>query len=502
MMPIIPLLNLLCASAVTAQYVPVPWAYIQNEPSVQVFVNAAVRHQTMIGGGCSGAFGVACDQTGGHGLSPTNQQLVSDYLFNENVGGLSILRNRVGSSPTDGILGSCPPTPSSTFNYTTLGANDSTADSCQLKLTQQALLANPDLFIYADAWSAPGCFKTDETDINGGLICGVRGSNCTHDWRQAYADYLVRYVKLYEEKGINVSLLGAYNEPDFNPVSYASMDSDGYQAKDFLEVLYPTVKKYRNDLQVSCCDATGARQERTILYELEQAGGGKLYDVATWHNYQSNPERPFNTQGQPNLETEWSDGSGTFNTTWDTTGQLAEGLQWAIYMFVSYLFMQTTNQILTKECRHDAFVYSDTSGYLHWWCAQNNNGTTPGSDAILVRLANNTFEVSRRLWAFAGYFRFARPGSVRIDATSTADNLLVTAFENINGTVAIPVINEAHFERSIEVDVQGCELKAGLVSAYLADNEHNNTLVAKYYVNSSRFVASVPARSMTTFFLE
>ncbi|KAJ4329877.1 hypothetical protein N0V87_010489 [Didymella glomerata] len=409
----------------------------------------------MIGGGCSGAFGVACDQTGSKGLSPSNQQLVSDYLFNENLGGLSVLRNRVGSSPTDGILGSCPTTPSTPANYSGLGTNESTADSCQLKLTHQAMNANPDLFIYADAWSAPGCFKTDATDINGGLICGVRGTNCTHDWRQAYADYLVEYVKLYEEKGINVSLIGAYNEPDFNPVSYASMDSDGYQAADFLEVFYPTVKKYREDLQVSCCDATGARQERTLLYELDQAGGGKNYDIATWHNYQSMPERPFNTQGQPNMETEWSDGSGTFNTTWDTTGQLAEGLQWAIYI-----------------------------------------------DAVLVRLDGNTFEVSRRLWAFAGYFRFARPGSVRIDAISPAEDLKVTAFENTNGTLAIPVINEAHFERQVEITLQGCELARGVATAYLADNEHNNTMIGTYGVNGSAFLASVPPRSMTTFFLE
>lgn len=331
-MKTIPASALLGAAFTSAQYVPIPWAYTQNDPTVQISINVAVRHQVMIGGGCSGAFGVACDQTGAQGLSTSNQQLVSDYLFNENIGGLSILRNRVGSSPTDGILGSCPATPSSPLNFTTLGSNDSTADSCQLKLSQQALAANPDLVIYADAWSAPGCFKTDSTDINGGLICGVRGSNCTHDWRQAYADYLVQYTKLYEEKGIRVNLLGAYNEPDFNPVTYASMQSDGFQAKDFLEVLYPTVKKYRKDLQVACCDATGARQERNILYELEQAGGGKLYDIATWHNYQSNPGRPFNTLGQPNMQTEWSDGSGTWNTTWDTTGQLAEGFQWALHM--------------------------------------------------------------------------------------------------------------------------------------------------------------------------
>jgi glucosylceramidase len=152
--------------------------------------------------------------------------------------------------------------------------------------------------------------------------------------------------------------------------------------------------------------------------------------------------------------------------------------------------------------RHDAFTYSDTSGYLHWWCAQNNTGTTSGSDAVLVRLANNSFEVSRRLWAFAGYFRFARPGSVRVDATSSADNLLVTAFENTNGTLAVPVINEAHFERQVEVQLEGCELRLGMVSAYLADNEHNNTLVARWRVNGTGFVASVKARSLTTFFLE
>ncbi|KAL2020640.1 hypothetical protein VTK56DRAFT_8130 [Thermocarpiscus australiensis] len=476
-------LVLLLGTAATAssQLVPMPWAYVQKEPPVEVKINAGVRYQTMMGGGCSGAFGVACDQTGSRGLSAANQQLVSDYLFSENIGGLSILRNRIGSSPSDGILASCPASPSVPANYT-FASDEDTADSCQLKLTRQALNANPNLFVYADAWSAPGCFKTDATDINGGFICGVRGSNCTHDWRQAYADYLVQYVKEYEQRGVKVNMLGAYNEPDFNPVTYASMDSDGYQAKDFLEVLYPTVKKYRKDLLVSCCDATGARQQRDMLYELESAGGGKLYDVATWHNYQSEPKEKFNTQGQPNLQTEWSDGSGNWNNTWDTTGQLAEGFQWALYM-------------------HNAFTRSDTSGYLHWWCSQDNNGGS-GSDAVLIRLQGNSFDVSARLWAFAGYFRFARPGAVRIDATSSVETLYVSAFENTNGTVAIPVINAAHFERAVDIELAGCNLNKHTAVAYLADNTHNNTKVASYQIHGSGFKVSVPPRSMTTFFLE
>ena len=97
------------------------------------------------------------------------------------------------------------------------------------------------------------------------------------------------------------------NEPDFNPVTYSSMLSDGFQAKDFLEILYPTVKKAFPELNVSCCDATGARQERDLLYELQMAGGGNLFDVATWHNYQSNVQESFDdvTGGKPNMMTEY-----------------------------------------------------------------------------------------------------------------------------------------------------------------------------------------------------
>ena len=294
---------LLATGIVASDIAPAQFNYTQGiDTSVFVSVNGFIKYQEMIGGGCSGAFGVACDQFGRYGLSPTNQQAVTELLFSENMGGLSILRNDIGSnsSSTDGsvfsILDACPSTPAGPFNYTWDGN-----DTCQVELSKTALQYNPDLFIYADAWSAPGCMKNVGTDDDAGLLCGVRGSygsdgegsqsrssapsQCNNtNWRQAYADYLVQYVKYYQQEGIKVSMLGAYNEPDFNPVTYASMESDGLQAKDFLEVLYPTVKATFPDMKVSCCDATGARQERTLLYELLKAGGGHLFDVAVSKN--------------------------------------------------------------------------------------------------------------------------------------------------------------------------------------------------------------------------
>ena len=56
-------------------------------------VDAGLRYQTMMGGGCSGAFGAACTT---NTLSAKDQDTVVKTLFDENVGGLSILRNIIG----------------------------------------------------------------------------------------------------------------------------------------------------------------------------------------------------------------------------------------------------------------------------------------------------------------------------------------------------------------------------------------------------------------------
>jgi hypothetical protein len=139
-------------TGVSAQW----WTYSDpaytNSP-ISIVINTYIKYQTMIGGGCSGAFGIACQQFGSVGLSPENSDKVTQILFDENIGGLSVVRNDIGSTPGNvagdvgSILPLCPKTPDEEPNYVALGN-----DTCQLNLTQTALKYNPDLFVYADAW--------------------------------------------------------------------------------------------------------------------------------------------------------------------------------------------------------------------------------------------------------------------------------------------------------------------------------------------------------------
>lgn len=48
-------------------------------------------------------------------------------------------------------------------------------------------------------------------------LCGTTGHSCSSgDWRQAFANFLVQYVKYYAQEGITVTHLGFLNEPDFS----------------------------------------------------------------------------------------------------------------------------------------------------------------------------------------------------------------------------------------------------------------------------------------------
>ena len=174
----------------------------------QITVNVGSTLQEIDGFGVSQAFKRAKEF---FETDPTPRQQGLDYLFSRETGaGLTIIRNRIGSTDTDTILPKSPGSPSGTPVYVL--PDD---DTKQIWFSQEARKYGVTT-IYADAWSAPGFMKTNNNEANGGYLCGVTGHSCSSgDWRQAFANMLVQYVKYYFEAGVPVTHLGFLNEPDF-----------------------------------------------------------------------------------------------------------------------------------------------------------------------------------------------------------------------------------------------------------------------------------------------
>lgn len=142
-----------------------------RQSAQKITVDLTKTYQTIDGFGISAAFQRANLIVN---LKEPKQSELLNILFNTTTGaGFSIVRNGIGSSPDsrsdwmNTILPKCPSSPSGTPEYVWDGK-----DSGQLFLSQQAVKFGVKTF-YGNAWSAPGCMKTNNNDANGGQLCGV-----------------------------------------------------------------------------------------------------------------------------------------------------------------------------------------------------------------------------------------------------------------------------------------------------------------------------------------
>ncbi|MCJ1438235.1 hypothetical protein MMC27_007622 [Xylographa pallens] len=438
-------------------------------PTVQV--NPNQKYQGFDGIGVAEAFQRSLVL---HELNTASQKLALDYLFSNTTGaGFTILRNGIGSSPDDpfdlmkSIAPTAPASNSSKLNYIPLPRND----EYQVWLSHQAI-ARGVKYIYADAWSADGYMKTNGTDTYGGYICGVTNTSCASgDWRQSYANKLVKYIHDYQSRGITIDYLGFLNEPDLS-TPYASMQSSGQQAADFLDILYPTLQKAGLKTQIACCDGSGWEQNRERLTGIQQAGKEDTLGLVTAHGYSSAPSTPFATNKKTWI-TEWS----TFdpiNYDWYVAGNQSEGLTWANHI-------------------QQAFSASNVTGFLYWWGAAN----ATDNESLLV--INNTAEVrvTKRLWAHAHFgSRFIRQGATRIGAAVSGDSTLnVTAFSNTDGTVAVQLINNGNTTQ--DVTLSGVTIAKGVVQVQTwLTNQANNLTEGYAKSDGTNVFAVVPGKSM------
>lgn len=333
--------------------------------------------------------------------------------------------------------------------------------------------------------------KTNGVDYNGGTLCGVPGGDCpSGDWRQAYADYLVQYIQFYKDAGIQITHLGFLNEPD-NTTPYASMVMNGTQAADFIKVLAPTLRANPNftDTKIACCDGTGWQVQANLTRDLIAGGAGELVGVITGHAYTS----PI-TFAQPTLrhqevwESEYSDLSGNWSTAWDTApangtgnnaGGSGDGLRWA-------------NTI------HAGLTAGNVSAYL-WWVATQDQITNGDKNEKLIRVDNttNTYQVSKRFWAFAQYSRVVRPGAVRVGLTTDNAALNTTAFVNDDRSVVVNVINNGRQDTPLSL-VLG-KLKADDARAWVTDDQNEYAEVpTDISEDGSAVYVSVPLRAMVS----
>ena len=445
-----------------------------SSSTATVTVNAEEQYQRIAGFGVSEGFGQARALMN---MPASVQKQVLSLLYSPTTGaGLTILRNEISADKGFTIEPKAPSSPNAKPSYLTLVEVDQ--DQGQLWFAEQ-IKADYGASVFADAWSAPGFMKTNGSAINGGTVCGVPGARCkSGDWRQAYADYLVQYAKDYAAAGVPLSYVGPLNEGDLS-VPQDSMIMSPSQTANLMGILGATLARSGLSARGECCATSSWRSAQQYAAAIAaDKHANTATALFTSHGYFQAPDSPLRGWSKPVWQTEWAPfNRGPFDAAWDD-GSLLSGFTWA----------QNIDTGLTA---------ANLGAFLYLWGANTSTTTITGPNTGLVEVEGNTVAISGRLWAFASYSRFIRPGAVRIGTTTSRAGLEVSAFRNSDGSTAVIVLNSAHSREAASVSLRG--LSGAHVTPYLTDTSHQLSPQAPITVRNSAFTATLPPRSLVSY---
>ncbi|MGH2894922.1 MAG: glycoside hydrolase family 30 beta sandwich domain-containing protein [Solirubrobacteraceae bacterium] len=435
-------------------------------------INAAKHYQRIAGFGVSEGFGQA--KTLMKAPASAQKQVLSLLYSPTRGAGLTILRNEISADAGFTIEQKAPGSPNAKPSYLTLADVDQ--DQGQLWFAKQ-IKADYGATVFADAWSAPAFMKSNHSAINGGTVCGVPGASCkTGDWRQAYANYLVRYARDYAAAGVALTYVGPENEGNLK-VPQDSMIMSPAQTANFMAILGSTLARSGLSTRAECCAAIGWNYAQKYAAAIEtDTQANTATALFTSHGYFVAPDSPLKGWSKPVWETEWAPfGFAPWDPAWDD-GSPSSGFTWA----------QNIYRGLTAA-NLDAFLYL--------WGASTSGLTGPNTGPVEVN--GNTVATSGRLWAFASYGRFIRPGAVLIGTTTRRAGLEASAFRNSDGSTAVVVLNTARSRQAATFSLRG--LGAAHVTPYLTDTSHQLSPQTPITVRNSAFTATLPPRSLVSY---
>lgn len=217
-----------------------------------IVVQPAVRKQTIVGIGSS--FTESSAYVLAH-LDVEKRRAVMNRLFSENGANFSLARTTIGSSDfsVEGKFSYADEEDASLQNFSVQvdhdgfrqadyeGIRDESYDLLPMiheALDIKAKQQDQDLRLVASAWTAPPWMKDIEDWFSNGSTDGSSqgtGGVLKEKHIPTYADYLVRYLDAYQEKGIDIWGLTPVNEPEGNNGHWESMHFTPETQNEFIK---------------------------------------------------------------------------------------------------------------------------------------------------------------------------------------------------------------------------------------------------------------------------
>ncbi|KGE16539.1 glycoside hydrolase family 30 protein [Paenibacillus wynnii] len=299
-------------------------------------------------------------------------------------------------------------------------------------IQRAAALSGEDFRLFSSPWSPPAWMKTNGQMNNGGKL--------KPEYRQAWADMFVKYIQAYAAEGIDIWAVSVQNEAKAVQI----WDSCVYTAeeeKDFVrDYLGPALEQANlSHVKVLIWDHNKERVYDRAKAAFEDEAASKYIWGICFHWYSGDHFEALSAVHDrfPDKKLFFSEGcqeGGVHLGSWNTGERYGHDIMGNLNNWMS--------------CWTDWNIVLDEQGgpnHVGNYCDAPIIGDTQKDEVI--------FESS---FYYIGHFsKFIRPGAKRIGSSKYTDKLETTAFRNIDGTIAVIVMNRTESKLPFTLSYRG-----------------------------------------------
>jgi len=431
----------------------------QAENAVQISILPDEKFQeiTGIGGSFTEASAYLLNQ-----LSEENRNDILEAYFGESGAKYSLTRTHMNSS--DFSLGNYSYAPVEGDTELEHFSIEEDRDDL-IPMIKDAMAISKDGFkIISSPWTAPPWMK-DNNDWKGGKLLP--------EYYDTWGLFFSKYLTAYKEEGIDIWGITVENEPLGNDSNWESMHFTPEEQNEFVKNHLGPQLENDGYADIKLLGYDQNRHEELIewvdaMYDDEEAA--KYYDGTAVHWYAStfkifSDELQYAHQKAPDkhlIQTEgtvdaevpaWKDDEWYWSkeaTDW--------GWDWAPddrkHLHPKYVpvYRYARDMIGTLNNWVDGWIdwnmVLDRQGGPNWaenWCVA----------PVIVDPEQDEVYYTPLYYTMAHFSKYIRPGATRIGHTQSDDELMLTAVQNPDGTIAVVILNQTEEARGIELDLNG-----------------------------------------------
>ena len=390
-----------------------------------ITINTTSKFQEFIG------FGGAFTESAGYALSTINSDIynniLDDYFSKE---GLNYNFGRLPIASNDFSLKSY------SYSYKKDLSDFSIEQDTKyiIPTIKSALKRNKNMKFISSPWSPPAFMKSNKMLILGGKL--------RKKHMQTWADYLVKYVTKYKEQGINIDYMTIQNEPNISQLWESCRYTAEEEANLLINYLYPTFKENNLNTKFLIWDHNKDDIVERVNDCLLKYGAIDYADGIAFHWYTGSYFENLNTLNKsfPDkllIHTEGCTGYSNFKP---------EDELFNAEMYATEIIGDLNNG---TNCFVDWNLVLDYSG-------GPNHKKNYCNSPIMINKNKDGYIKTPSFYYIGQFSKYIKPNSRRIDINNPYKDIQITAFKNIDRTIAVILFNKNNFNIEYNFSYENC----------------------------------------------